>query len=307
MRYGIWSAGAVAVLAGAAHGQGVAIGNPPVLNNGLTYSQNFDSLQNTLPNPGTGYVWTNNTTLPGWYGYHSRPDARNASGIPIFGMEVTPGRDTGTYAARANYFADFGSAVTGGLYSFGNGSAIDNPSSNSTDRAIGQITTSNSANGGDATTSLVLRNTGMTTYNTLIINYKGEQWRIGGGHLALDSMYFDYGVFGAFNVNLLYGSNTAGYTPDNFLTFTSPQTGIFQQQLDGELPANSAMKGSHVTDALDFGPGEFLILRWWDDNIAGNDHSIAIDDLKVELYIPTPGTAALVGLAGLLGLRRRRA
>ncbi len=310
MRHGIWCAGAVAALAGSAQAQ-LNIGDPPVLNNGLTYSQNFDSLQRTLPNPGTGYVWANGNagvpTVPGWFGFHSRPDARNSSGIPIFGAPVTPGRDTGTYAARSNYFADFGSASSAGLFSFGSGSAIDDPSTNSTERALGSIASSDSSTGGDATISVVLKNTGTVTYDTLILMYKGEQWRIGGGNNNLQSIVFDRQVSAAFNVNMLYGGNVAGYTADALLDFTGPQTGIVAASLDGNDAANSDTMTSGVLAGLDFGPGEFLILRWWDDNDVGNDHSLAVDDIKVELYIPTPGAAALVGLAGLMGLRRRRA
>lgn len=308
MRYGILCAGAVAALSGAAQGQ-LAIGNPPMMNNGLTYSQNFNSLQNLLPNPGTGYAWANNTTLPGWFAYHSRPDARNSSGIPIFGTPVSPGRDTGTYASRnaSGYFADFGSATSAGLYSEGSGSAIDDPSTNSTERALGSIASAASDIGGDQTMSLVLQNTGMTTYDTLLISYQGEQWRVGGGHNDMQSLVFDRKVSATFTVDMLYGGNVAGYTADPLLDFTGPQTGIFSTSLDGNLPANSDDLESGVLAGLDFGPGEFLILRWWDDNDVGNDHTLALDDMKVELYIPTPGSAALIGLAGLLGLRRRRA
>ncbi|WP_299819294.1 choice-of-anchor J domain-containing protein [uncultured Pontibacter sp.] len=66
-----------------------------LLNEGTNYSQNF----NTLATTGTANVWTNNTTIAGWY------------------------------STRENYQASPGSSNAGALYSFGN----------SADRALGAI------------------------------------------------------------------------------------------------------------------------------------------------------------------------
>ncbi len=120
----------------------------------VTYSQNFDSLNNT---PGS----TTNTALPdGW--------------------EIN---ETGT-AARVNgqYAVDTGSSNSGDIYSYGLASAAD--------RALGSLrsTTLTPVFGASFT-----NNTG-ATITSLTIGYTGEVWRIGTANRAapFDKLDFQY-------------------------------------------------------------------------------------------------------------------
>jgi hypothetical protein len=51
-------------------------------------------------------------------------------------------------------------------------------------------------------------------------------------------------------------------------------------------------------------PGEYLVLRWFAPNDAGNDHGVALDDLTVTAVNPVPVPehgALLAGSVGALG------
>jgi uncharacterized protein len=253
-----------------------------------TYSQNFDSLSNT----GTTNAWTNDSTLTGWY-------ALQSIGTSI---TTTGARDTGgAYAAVTNYRANDGTSNTGALYSHGTTAA--------TDRALGSV---GSGTPGDFVWALVLQNTSGGPLTSFTLSYTGEQWRKGGATTpavdAAQTLDFDYATFAAAPaLTDLYGDNVAPYTNPGgvggTLDFTSPQFGTSTPTaLDGNLAANrTALTGS---PSLTWNAGEYLVLRFWDDNHPGNDHGLAIDDLSFSAT-PEPATIGLLLLGATL-LRRRR-
>jgi predicted extracellular nuclease len=145
----------------------------------LPYSQNF----NTLITSGT-VLWTNDSTLTGWYAFR-----------------------TGT----VNLVASNGGSNTGNLYSFGTGTA--------TDRALGSV-----GSGGTGTVYWGVRlvnNTG-STIPTIRVSYTGEQWRDGGNSPAVaQTVVFSYQT-GASMTSLTTGTwtdeNALDFTSPTFTT-----------------------------------------------------------------------------------------
>src|SRR5436309_8375887 len=141
---------------------------------GTPLTENFDTLAST----GTGLIWTDNSTIPGWY------------------------------SNRTTYNSGTGSSNTGALYSFG--IAGTNPV---TDRALGSV-----ASGTTLTIYQAVRltnNTG-TTITSLAISYVGEQWR-NGGNTAAHSLTFQYQVANA-GVITGANAPTTGWTTSAPLT-----------------------------------------------------------------------------------------
>lgn len=203
-------------------------------------TENFDSLASA----GTNIVWTDNTTIPGWY------------------------------ATRTTYNSGTGSSNAGALYSFG--VAGTNPAS---DRALGSI-----GSGSTGTIFFAARfvnNTGQTI-TSLDVSYTGEQWRNGGNaSQAAQSLTFQYQ---AANAGVITGANapTTGWTTVSNLNFTSPITTPTAGALDGNAPANRTPKSSTI--AVTVNPGQEVWLRWQDIDDTGNDHGLAIDDVSVTAH-----------------------
>jgi len=255
-----------------------AVAIPYTLSSSLV-SQDFDSLSNT----GSSNAWANDTTLAGWYAM----DALGAATSNTF-------RDNNVaWSAVSNYIAGTGSGTTGSLYSFG--------SSGSTERALGSLG-SNSA--GDFAYALVLQNQTGFTLDTFSLTYDGEQWRNGNNTVA-HVLEFDWAVLAAApTLADLAGDNVAGYTAEPALNFTGPIAGGSATALDGNAAANR-VTGITANVSLNWANGDYLILRWWDNNDIGNDHGLSIDNVNFRAT-PEPTTLSLLGFSALLFARRRR-
>lgn len=238
------------------------------------YQQNFDSLAST----GTP-AWADDSTIPAWYAWTQ-----------------TPGGSPTTYTA------DNGQNVIG-LLSEG---------SDATDRALG----SRNANGtGEIRYGVVLQNKSGAVINQINVAYLGEQWRqdTSGQPTATfdDKLTVTFKIQSTDPATQTAGTalSTSGFTATSGLNFDSPQpqmsgtTGA--TPLNGDDPANqTAVSGS--ISGITWNPGQFLILRWSDLNITGNDNTLAIDNLSVSpVSVPEPATASLLGLGLLLPLSRR--
>lgn len=233
---------------------------------GGTYSQDFDTLANT----GTP-AFVNDSTLDGW----------NLFRGPAAATQYTPGT---------------GSSNSGSFYSFG--------AAGSTERALGSISSGTS---GTQTYTLVLQNLTGNTLTSFSLNYDGEQWRDGGqGTFAptLHSLTFDTLVTATVSDAILLG---AGFTAVPALNFQGPisaNTTTNGNALNGNVAPNRVANINGSVN-VNWTPGSFLVLRWTDLNEAGNDHALALDNLSFSA-VPTPGAVALAGVAGLVGIRRRR-
>jgi len=237
------------------------------------YQQNFD----TLASSGTP-AWADDSTLPAWYAWTQAP---SPSGSP------------------AAYTPDNGQNVIG-LLSEG---------SDATDRALG----SRNANAtGEIRYGVVLQNKSGAAINQINIAYTGEQWRqdtSGQTSTFDDKLTVTFKIQSTDPATQTAGTalSTSGFTATSGLNFDSPQPQISgttgATPLDGNDPANrTAVSGS--ISGITWNPNQFLILRWSDLNITGNDNTLAIDDLSIS-PVPEPATASLLGLGLLLPLSRR--
>lgn len=241
-----------------------------------SYSQNFDTLLNA---PATGNTWTQNGTLGGWYALRAPGDA-------------TTGRAAAGWTDVLTYNANNGASNTGSIYSFGD--------AGSNDRALGSIA---SGTPGDFVIALVLQNNNSYALSQFNLAYIGEQWR-NGGNTTQHQLEFDYAVLSSFApVADLAGNNTAAYTVSSALTFTGPIATSTAAATNGN-DSLTAQQNRNASINVNWQPGQYLVLRWWDDNNVGNDHGLGLDNVSFSAT-PEPSTIALVALGGLALLRRR--
>ena len=71
--------------------------------------------------------------------------------------------------------------------------------------------------------------------------------------------------------------------------------------MDGDAAANRQLRSS--TETIDWSPGEYLVLRWFDDYYFGKTQAmLGIDDLQFSATpVPEPSTYGLLSLAAIIG------
>lgn len=259
----LWCAGTMLGLASAASGQISYVGG--------TYSQNFDTLITT----GVNQTWTNNSTLTGWHLFRRTAAA-----------DATP-------TAITLYNAADGTNNTGSFISFGTGTA--------TDRALGGTASGGAYFGSPASgavagwIAVAFQNDTGETLTNFTVAFNGEQWR-NGGNTTAQTMVLEYGFGATFNT---VGSWTA---PGGNFDWTSVVNTATAAGVDGNAAGLVPGRGGTISN-LTWTPGQVLWIRWIENNDAGNDHGLAIDNFS---FVPTPGAAALLGIGGLMIGRRRR-
>ena len=221
----------------------------PVNFNGATYNQNFD----TLASSGTNIPWNNDSTIAGWSLF-----SQAAGATPI-----------------TAYTADTGSSSTGSFDSYG--------LAGSTDRALGGLASGGAYFGAPATVSVAgwiafaATNTSGAAINTVNLNFNGEQWR-NGNNLTAQSMVLQYG----FGTN--FGTVSTWNTPGGAFNWTSPVATATAGAVDGNTAGRVANVGGALT-SLNWANNDTLWFRWIDNNDAGNDHGLAIDDFSLSATI----------------------
>lgn len=185
------------------------------------YAQNFDSLVREVK--ATTLSWTNDGTLPGWYG------ATFASG---------------TWAPASLHQGDDGGSNVAALKSLG-------PNWNR-NRSLGTISFSNRTAWG-----VCLLNATASVITQVTLNYTGEQWRVSSTAANNKELLLEYS-----NSATALGASS-GYTAVPPLTFSPPmKTSATTTKLDGKLPANRQFLQQTVSIAGGWQPGGRLWLRW---------------------------------------------
>lgn len=302
MKVTIWAIVAVATLFHAGQATAAILYTTP----GADYTQNFDTLPNNAngqsPNASLGttgtatYGWRNdftgstagNYSIEGWHLLHPT----NATGTAGVDQE-------GGYNGNQRLRFGTGSSGTGSFYSFGSSSAT-------TERALGMVN-SNTMSGTTASSmpmfmGAAIRNNTGGTLTQFTLSYFGEQWRNSAN--TSQSLLFDYSL-DATSVHDTAATRVAVTTLD----FTGPVSGGTAGVVAGNTTGRVSIGPVTVT-GLNWLPGQDLWIRWGDKNDSGDDHGLAIDDLKFSaIGVPEPASClmAFVGLLGAAAVRRRRA
>lgn len=175
--------------------------------------------------------------------------------------------------ARDNeqYGVDTGASTTGDTYSYG--------TAGSTDRALGSLLsgTLNSTFGASFTNS-----TG-STITSLLIEYIGEQWRLG---TAGRTDRLDFQI--SFDATDL---TTGTWTDIDALDFVTPFTTTTGAR-DGNAAINRTAL-SHNLTGLNIADGATFWIRWVDNNATGSDDGLAIDDFQITAQSAPTGAGNL--------------
>jgi hypothetical protein len=171
------------------------------------------------------------------------------------------------------YSADDGTATAANTYSYGSG--------NSSDRALGEITSANL----QSTIGACFTNNTNHAITSFLINYTGEEWRLAVAGSA-DRLDFEYSTDAT--------SLTSGtYIPVDALDFHTPNTSGVGKK-DGNLGANRTPIGPVViVPTSPIQPEATFYIHWKPVVIAGanTNDGLAIDDFTI-------GTTLAPGLAG---------
>lgn len=206
---------------------------------GTPYNQDFNSLTSTA---GTGQVWTNDVTIPGWYLFRR----------PVPGTPLT------------TYGGDTGGNNTGQFYSYGT----------TTERSLGAIG-SGGAYWGTPPTGTVAgwmavaftNNTG-TTVNDVTLGFNGEQWR--DANTTSQPMVLEYGFGTSF-------TTVTWIAPGGSFNWSSIVNAGTNTAVNGNSTGLVTGVGGALS-SLNWTPGTVLWVRWVVMNAAGNDHGLSIDD-----------------------------
>jgi hypothetical protein len=249
----------------------------------LSYTQNFNSLNNT-PNSGL-FAWADNSTLANWYAGAS-----------------------GTFDNQ--YMVSQGNLIDARLTSFGSAAAAD--------RALGSLSGGDANNWAYG---VRFRNDSQWAQQ-VSVGYTGEQWRraatgtvgneggppVPGVDDVPHTMTVAYRVFAGAITSPSPGTSDGGggWVAVSGLQFNAPQlrTGP-GGALDGNAAANREVFALQSVVGLLVQPNQEIFIRWRDPNFSpGFVHGLAVDDVQVNFTaIPEAGTSAALGLAalGLLG------
>ncbi|KKK59657.1 hypothetical protein LCGC14_3032200, partial [marine sediment metagenome] len=190
--------------------------------------------------------------------------------------------------------ASTGGTNEGRLYSYGANGASD--------RAFGSL-----ASGSTGTIDRGIRlinGTGMTL-TQFMLQYDGEQWRMGTNNDAINSLAVAYRFFAPATGSL----DAAGYLDLPWAAFDSPRVNTDPGSafsLDGNAPINREAEITAWVGPIDWMPDDELWIRFRDLNDGGFDHGLGVDDFRFEA-VPEPSTIGLLAVGVLwLGVWRFR-
>jgi hypothetical protein len=126
-----------------------------------------------------------------------------------------------------------------------------------------------------------VNNTGQTI-TSLLINYNGEQWRLGSQNRP-DRLDFQYSLNAT-------SANVGTFVDFDALDFETPNT-VGTGAKDGNLAANRTAVSGLIT-GLSIAPGATFFIRWVDADVPNADDGLAVDDLSVTANPPQVACAA---------------
>ncbi|MFZ4706236.1 MAG: hypothetical protein ACOYMF_09555, partial [Bacteroidales bacterium] len=239
-----------------------ASGQALLLTTSNSYYQDFNTLPSLL---GSSVLWTDNVTIPYWY----------MQRMPV----VPPG---GLYPI--NVIADDGNQLgsgTGSGYSYG--------TIGSTERALGSVG-SNNVNSGHYAWGIQLQNTSGFVISDFNVAYRGEQWRDGGVSNQTQQITYYYKKSATAITNLTPNFIT-GWTGVAALTFSAPvnsNSGV-GVGLNGNLPANSAIKSNSFGSSLILNNSEYMMMKWDDKKYGGMiDMGMSTDSVVISWTVCAP-------------------
>ncbi|HEU5290657.1 MAG TPA: DUF5689 domain-containing protein [Cyclobacteriaceae bacterium] len=166
--------------------------------------------------------------------------------------------ETGTNA-NTTYATGTGSSNTGNTFSFG--------ATGSTERAIGGLQSGSLI---PVIGARFVNNTG-SVVTSLIITYRGEQWRLGSSGRGADRLDFQYSLDAT-------AVNNGTWTHVDQLDFNSPVTVGTVGALVGN--DNSTEVSFEIT-GLNIEQGATFAIRWTDFNVTNSDDGLAIDNFSL--------------------------
>ncbi len=192
----------------------------------------------------------------------------------------------GTGTAAMPFGADAGTSASGAIISYGD--------VGSGERALGSLASGSNVPG----FGLEIVNNAAYTITDVTLKFDREVWR---SSTSLQNI-----------LSFAWGVSGGTITSANFLTEAS-MTADASGNLVGLAPVgtNGPVNPPDVLavvvnlSGLSVAPGQSLFFRWTDANDTGNDAGIAIDNFEFSA-IPAPASLALLGLGGLVALRRKR-
>jgi endonuclease I len=171
--------------------------------------------------------------------------------------------------ANGTYAADNGGVNSGNTYSYG--------ATGASERALGGLLS------GSLTPLFGARLSNQTgaTLTALLVEYTGEQWRLGTAGRE-DRLDFQYSLDAT---DLASGT----WTHVDALDFVAPTTAGAIGALDGNLGVNQRAISATI-EGLSVAPGATLWVRWSDFNATSADDGLAIDNIRFAIPGDQPPT-----------------
>ena len=208
----------------------------------------------TLPSAMTSQVSITAVDLPVMQNFNTLATSGSSALMPASWVFLETG-----IGANTTYTVDNGMLSTNDTYSYGTGVA--------TERALGQLNGVISHSLGAS----FVNNTG-TTITSLVIQFVGEQWRLGATGRT-DRLDFQYST----NATAI---NNGVWADVNAFDFTAPVTAGAIGALDGNAAANRKVVANTLS-GLSIANGATFWIRWNSFDATGNDDGLSIDDFAL--------------------------
>jgi hypothetical protein len=157
-----------------------------------------------------------------------------------------------------------GSSSTNGIYSFGSGT--------NSDRALGSITSTLNE---PMIFGAKFQNNTSQAISSIVVQYTGEQWRLGQIGLTTDKLIFEYSTDAT---NLSNGT----WIEVSSINFTAPVTTGTVGALDGNLTGNRTTLSANI--AVNIATSGTIFIRWRDQHAGTADHGLAVDDFSITAH-----------------------